>query len=212
MNPAAIEYACLEAGASETTIRKLCEDAWIRQFGAIAVAPTFTAYAKEMLEFCPFKINIITVAGFPFGYSTTRTKLAEADEALTQGADEIQVSLNISQFKSMAYLSIREELRQLAVLVHDRGKLLTVCIETGLLDSFDLYTACELCTEASTDFVKTASGFFPADHGIQVVSKIRSILPANVRLSVFNGPGTTIQELLDAGANRVALAFGNLPG
>ena len=102
-----IDHTLLTPTASETDIRKICEEAWIHRFKAVCVAPSYVPYVVEMMEFCPIKIEIATVIGFPFGYSTTATKLFEARNALQDGATELDVVMNISRFKSMAYLSVR---------------------------------------------------------------------------------------------------------
>ena len=205
-----IDHTLLTANASETDIRKLCEEAWIHQFKAICVAPAYVAYTTEMLEFCPVKIEIATVIGFPFGYSTTATKVFEATNALQNGATELDVVMNISQFKSMAYLSVREELTQIAEIAHAQNAIIKVIIETAYLDSFDLYTACEICAEANADFVKTSSGFAAQGADVEVVKRMRSILPAHVKIKASGGIKTKGQAIamIEAGAERIGTSSG----
>lgn len=205
-----IDHTLLNATASETDIRKICEEAWVHQFKAICVAPVYVPYVVEMMEFCPVKIEIATVIGFPMGYSTTATKIAEATEALQNGATELDVVMNLSQFKSMAYLSVREELKQLADLAHGQNALLKVIIETASLDSFDLYTACEICAEAKADFVKTSTGFGPGGADVETVRKMRSILPAGVKIKASGGIKTYEQAvaMIEAGAERIGTSSG----
>jgi deoxyribose-phosphate aldolase len=205
-----IDHTLLSPTASETDIRKICEEAWIHQFKAVCVAPSYVAYTKEMFEFCPVRIEIVSVIGFPLGYSTTVTKIAEAINALRDGATELDVVMNIAQFKSMAYLSIREELRQLSDLAHENNALLKVIIETAYLDSFDLYTACEICAEAKVDFVKTSTGFAPAGADIETVKKMRSILPAEIKIKASGGIKTFDQAIafIEAGADRIGTSSG----
>ena len=205
-----IDHTLLTANASETDIRKLCEEAWIHQFKAVCVAPTYVAYTAEMLEFCPVRIEIATVIGFPFGYTTAATKIFEADNALQNGATELDLVMNIAQFKSMAYLSVREELSQIAALAHERNAIVKVIIETAYLDSFDLYTACEICAEANADFVKTSTGFASQGADIEIVRKMRSILPSNVKIKASGGIKSRDQALamIDAGAERIGTSSG----
>lgn len=205
-----IDHTLLSPTASETDIRKVCEEAWIHQFKAICIAPTYVAYAKEMLEFCPVKIEIATVIGFPLGYSTIETKVFEAGNALRNGATELDVVMNISQFKSMAYLSVRDELRQLADLAHAKDAILKVIIETAYLDSFELYTACEICAESNADFVKTSTGFGPNGADLETVKKMRAILPAHVKIKASGGIRTYEQVLAftEAGADRIGTSAG----
>jgi deoxyribose-phosphate aldolase len=205
-----IDHTLLNPTASETDIRKVCEEAWIHQFKAVCIAPSYVPYTVEMFEFCPVRIEIATVIGFPMGYSTTATKIAEAKNALKDGATELDVVMNISRFKSMAYLSIREELRQLADLVHASDALLKVIIETAYLDTFDLYTACEICAEASVDFVKTSTGFASKGAEVETVKTIRSILPANTKIKASGGIRTYEQAIamIEAGADRIGTSAG----
>lgn len=205
-----IDHTLLSPTASETAIRKICEEAWIHQFKAVCVPPVYVPYVMEMLEFCPIKIEVATVIGFPMGYSTTATKVAEAREALQNGATELDVVMNLAQFKSMAYMSIREELRQLADIAHERNALLKVIIETAHLDAFDLYTACEICAEAKADFVKTSTGFAPAGADAEIVRKMRSILPPEVKIKASGGIKTYEQAIamIDAGAARIGTSSG----
>jgi deoxyribose-phosphate aldolase len=205
-----IDHTLLNPTASETDIRKVCEEAWIHQFKAVCIAPSYVTYTVEMFEFCPVRIEIATVIGFPMGYSTTATKIAEAKNALKDGATELDVVMNISRFKSMAYLSIREELRQLADLAHASNALLKVIIETAYLDTFDLYTACEICAEANVDFVKTSTGFAPRGAEVETVKTIRSILPANIKIKASGGIRTYEQAIamIEAGADRIGTSAG----
>lgn len=200
-----IDYTLLKPTGNETDIRKVCEEAWIYQFKAVCISPSFVAYTKEMLEFCPVKIEIATVIGFPFGYSTTRTKIFEAQNALDGGASELDVVMNLSQFKSMAYLSVREELRELADLAHENGAIVKVIIETAYLDSFEFYTACEICSEAKADFVKTSTGFAPTGSNVDTIRKMRSILPPKMKIAASGGIKTYTQalEMIAAGADRI---------
>ncbi|WP_353722555.1 deoxyribose-phosphate aldolase [Dyadobacter sp. 676] len=205
-----IDHTLLAPTASETDIRKICEEAWTHQFKAVCVAPTYVPYVVGMLEFCPIRIQVATVIGFPMGYSTAAVKLTEAREALRNGATELDVVMNLSRFKSMAYLSIREELKQLAELAHAENALLKVIIETAYLDSFELYTACEICAEAKADFVKTSTGFAPTGANAETVRQMRSILPVEVKIKASGGIKTYEQAiaLIDAGAERIGTSSG----
>jgi len=204
-----ITHTLLSPTASETDIRKICEEAWIHQFKAVCVAPSYVAYTKEMFEFCPIRIEIGTVIGFPFGYSTTETKIYEAKNAIRDGATELDVVMNIAQFKSMAYLSVREELRRLADLAHENSVLLKITIETAYLDSFDLYNACEICAEAKADFVNTSTGFAGSGADVETVKKMRSILSPEIKIEA-SGISTHDQALvfIEAGAERIGTSSG----
>ncbi|CAG5009512.1 Deoxyribose-phosphate aldolase 1 [Dyadobacter sp. CECT 9275] len=205
-----IDHTLLSPVVRETDIRKICEEAWIHQFKAVCVAPSYVAYTVEMLEFCPVKIEIATVVGFPMGYALTGTKIKEAETALKQGATELDVVMNLSQFKSMAYLSVREELQMLSKLVHDHHAIIKIVIETAYLDSFELHTACEICTEANADFVKTSTGFAPTGAEVETVRKMRDILPPHIQIKASGGIRTYEQakSFMEAGAERIGTSSG----
>ena len=200
-----IDHTLLSPTASETDIRKICEEAWIYQVKAICVAPSYVSYVKEMMEFCPVKIETCTVIGFPFGYTTTEAKIKEAETALKHGATELDVVMNLSQFKSMAYLSIKEELKQITEIAHSANAITKIIIETAYLDSFELYTACEIVAEANADFIKTSTGFAPYGADLEIVKKMRSILPTEVKIKASGGIKTMEQALdfINAGAERI---------
>ncbi|KAA0990502.1 deoxyribose-phosphate aldolase [Dyadobacter aurulentus] len=205
-----IDHTLLSPVASETDIRKICEEAWKMQFKAICIAPSYVPYVVEMMEFCPVKIEIATVIGFPLGYSVTSTKISEAETALKDGATELDVVMNLSRFKSMAYLSVREEIQQLTQIAHSSGALIKVIIETAYLDTFELYTACEICAEASADFVKTSTGFATAGADAGIVKVMREILPPHVKIKASGGIKTAAQAkaMIEAGAERIGTSQG----
>lgn len=205
-----IDHTLLSPDANETAIRKLCEEAWIHQFKGVCVAPAYVAYTREMLEFCPVPIEIATVVGYPFGYSTTATKLYEAKQAIENGATEIEVVMNIAWFKSMAYSSVQTELTELVKIAHDSNSLLKTVIQTNFLDSFDLYTACEIATESGTDFVQIPMPSFEIENSNEAAIKIRSLLPPTVKLKVAGEIMTQKQAsaLLHLGVERIGTKHG----
>ncbi|WP_266368756.1 deoxyribose-phosphate aldolase [Tellurirhabdus rosea] len=204
-----IDHTNLKPTATETDIRTLCGDAIQYPFKALCVAPYFVPYVKEMMEHYP-GTTICTVIGFPLGYQTTTVKLLEAEQALECGALEIDMVINLSAFKSMAYQSVQNEIQKLAELVHDRDGLLKVIIETAYLDDNEIRIACELCAEARTDFVKTSTGFAPAGAVVEQVRLMRSLLPETIEIKASGGIKTRadVLALLDAGATRIGTSSG----
>ena len=205
-----IDHTNLKPTASETHIRKLCEEAWIHAFGCVCVAPTYVPYVRDMLEFCPIKIEICTVIGFPMGYHSPEAKLVEANQAIENGATELDVVMNLAKFKSMAYLSVRQEIEQLVRAAHAQAATLKVIIETAYLDVFELHTACEICAEAGADFVKTSTGFAPKGADLETVRLMRQILPKNVKIKASGGIQTRqqVQDFIEAGADRIGTSAG----
>ena len=110
----------------------------------------------------------------------------------------------------MAYLSVQEELRQLADLAHARQRILKVIIETAYLDQFEIQTACEICVEAQADFVKTSTGFAPAGADPATVVLLRELLPDSMQIKASGGIRTREQALafIQAGASRLGTSAG----
>lgn len=203
-----IDHTNLRPTATETDIRQLCVEAHENQFRAVCLPPSYVLYASDILAGTPIKV--CTVVGFPLGYNGLAVKVAEAEKAFVDGATELDMVINLTRFKSMAYLSVREEIATLARLAHGRGALLKVIIETAYLDLSEIHIACELCVEAEADFVKTSTGFAPTGTDPEQVKLIRSLLPETMQVKASGGIKTReqAQAFIDAGASRIGTSSG----
>ncbi|RYU91820.1 deoxyribose-phosphate aldolase [Emticicia agri] len=203
-----IDHTLLKPTATEMDFRKLCEEIYQYNFYSACVPPHYVDFVRDILVYSQAKI--CTVIGFPLGYQTTHTKIAEAEKALADGATELDMVMNINAFKSMAYLTVKQEIRELAELVHGKDGILKVIIETAYLDNFDLSIACEICEEAGADFVKTSSGFAPKGADVAQVKLMRHNLPAIVRIKASGGIQTHEQAItfIEAGAERLGTSSG----
>lgn len=203
-----IDHTNLRPTATETDIRQLCVEAYQHQFRAICLPPSYVLYASDILAGMPIKV--CTVVGFPLGYNSLSVKVLEAEKALDDGATELDMVINLTRFKSMAYMSVREEIATLARLAHGRGALLKVIIETAYLDDMDIRVACELCVEAEADFVKTSTGFAPTGADLEQVKLIRSLLPDSVQVKASGGIKTFEQAhaFVEAGATCIGTSSG----
>ncbi len=203
-----IDHTNLRPTATETDIRQLCVEGYEHQFRAICLPPSYVLYASDILTGTPVKV--CTVIGFPLGYNGLTTKIAEAEKALDDGATELDLVINLTRFKSMAYLSVREEIATLVRIAHNQGALLKVIIETAYLDETEIRIACELCVEAEADFVKTSTGFAPTGADLAQVKLIRSLLPDTMQVKASGGIKTYEQALafIDAGASRLGTSAG----
>jgi deoxyribose-phosphate aldolase len=153
-----IEHTNLSPTLTISAIDQLVDEA--REFGfvGICVPPFWVKRAQR--EIGNDKILLVTVAGFPLGYSMTETKLDEIKRAIDNGADEIDVVWNISSFKTgLPWTKI--EIAKCSKLIHDHQKILKVIIETAYLSDAEVAEASKLCADAGADFVKTSTGFAP---------------------------------------------------
>ena len=203
-----IDHTLLKPTATEMDFRKLCEEIYQNSFYSACVPPYYVAFVKELLSYSDAKI--CTVIGFPLGYHSTEAKIAEAQKALHDGADELDTVMNINAFKSMAYETVKQEIKAIAELVHSKNAVLKVIIETAYLDNFDIRIACEICEEAGVDFVKTSTGFANKGADLEQVKLMRKILPTHIQIKASGGIQTYEQAMafIEAGATRLGTSSG----
>jgi deoxyribose-phosphate aldolase len=203
-----IDHTLLKPTATEMDFRKLCEEIYQNSFYSACVPPYYVAFVKELLAYSEAKV--CTVIGFPLGFQTTHVKITEAQKALNDGADELDMVMNINAFKSMAYETVKQEIIALADLAHNHNALLKVIIETAYLDNFDIRIACEICEEAKTDFVKTSTGFASKGADLEQIKLMREVLPSNIQIKASGGIQTYDQAIafMEAGATRLGTSSG----
>jgi deoxyribose-phosphate aldolase len=202
-----IEHTNLSPTITVGDIDRLVDEARQHQFLGVCVPPFWVKRAQREIGNAP--IALVTVAGFPLGYSMTETKLEEIKRAIDNGAHEIDVVLNISSFKT-GYPWTKVEIAKCTKLVHDHQKILKVILETAYLSDEEIVSACKLCADAGADFVKTSTGFGPTGASEAHVRLMRASVPASVGIKASGGIKTTEQALafLEAGADRLGTSSG----
>lgn len=202
-----IEHTNLSPTLTIGAIDKLVDEARAHGFIGICVPPFWVKRAQR--EIGKDKILLVTVAGFPLGYSMTETKLDEIKRAIDNGADEIDVVWNITSFKTgIPWTKI--EIAKCSKLAHDHQKLLKVIVETAYLSEPELENACKLCADAGADFVKTSTGFAPSGATEENIALMKRSLPATVGIKASGGIKTYAQALamINAGASRIGTSSG----
>jgi deoxyribose-phosphate aldolase len=202
-----IEHTNLAPTLTIRAIDKLVDEARAHGFAGICVPPFWVKRAQR--EIGKDKILLVTVAGFPLGYSMTETKLDEIKRAIDNGADEIDVVWNITSFKTgIPWTKI--EIAKCSKLAHDHQKLLKVIVETAYLSDSELENACKLCADAGADFVKTSTGFAPSGATEENIALMKRSLPATVGIKASGGIKTYEQALamINAGASRIGTSSG----
>ena len=202
-----IEHTNLSPTLTGTDIDRLVAEAKQYSFLGICVPPFWVKRAKR--EIGESKIILVTVAGFPLGYSQTETKLAEIKHAIDDGADEIDVVWNVSAFKSNLPWT-KMEIAKCSKLLHDYQRALKVIIEIAYLNEDEIVEACKLCVDAGADFVKTSTGFAPSGANAVNVQLMRQSVPSTVGVKASGGIKTKAQaiEMIQAGANRIGTSSG----
>lgn len=198
-----LDHTLLRPDCTEAQIRRLCQEARTHGFASACVPPCYVALAAELLE--GSGAAVCTVIGFPLGYATSLTKFREAEVALSDGARELDLVLNLSALKSGQVARVQAEIQDLADLAHVHDALLKVIIETALLDAAEIELACGLCAAAGADFVKTSTGFASRGASLADVALMRRVLPAPVRIKASGGIRTRAAALalVAAGADRI---------
>ena len=151
-----IDHTVLKAETSEKAVEKVCKEALDYKFASVCINPCNVKLASKLLE--GSEVKVCTVIGFPLGANTSKVKAFETEDAIANGAHEVDMVINIGKLKDKDYDYVREDIK--AVVNVAKGKALTkVIIETCLLTDEEKVKACELAKEAGADFVKTSTGF-----------------------------------------------------
>src|SRR5271166_4252661 len=198
-----IEHTLLKPDATRSQVASRCEEAIQYGFHSVMVNPANVGLAVSHLRASEVKIG--TVVGFPLGANLTSTKLLEAESALRQGAQELDIVMNIGALKSGDRLLVQTEMRSLTRLAHRRGALLKLILENALLSQVEKILACALAADAGVDFVKTSSGLAESGATAADVALMRGVVGLKIGVKAAGGIRTAAQllEMVDAGANRI---------
>ena len=207
MNPAKlIDHTLLKPTATREEIHRLCEEA--RQYGffSVCINPVWVSYAKEQLK--GTEVKVCTVIGFPLGANTTAVKTYETEDALKNGADEIDMVINLGALKDKDYQTVLQDIQ--AVRNACRGHILKVIIETSQLTDEEKVKACELSAQAEADFVKTSTGFTGSGANAPDVALMRQSIPPHMQVKASGGVRSRadFDAMVAAGATRIGASSG----
>jgi len=203
-----IDHTALKPDVTSDEIDQLCIEALQYGFKTVCIPPCYVPLAVSRLR--NSSVGTCTVIGFPLGYQTMATKLAEAGEALQVGATEIDMVINVSFLKSGNEEGLKEEISCINELVHAHRALLKVIIETAYLTREEIRKIGEICAGIKVDFVKTSTGFAPKGAQVEDVQWMRSFLPPEIGVKASGGIKTYEQarQLMAAGAIRLGTSSG----
>jgi deoxyribose-phosphate aldolase len=199
------DHTNLQQDATEAGITLLCKEAVGCSFFAVCVNPCYVGLARDLLS--GTSVKVCTVIGFPLGANTTGTKLAETVQALRDGADEIDVVMNVGLFKSHKIADVETELRQIVSAIKSAGvnKVCKVIVETGLLNATEIELACGIVNQSGADFIKTSTGFNKAGgatiEALEIINRHRGKLKVKAAGGIKNLD--TALAMLRAGADRL---------
>ncbi len=203
-----IDNTLLRPTSTLAEVQALCDDSAARHFATVCILPCWVGAAARLLA--GSDVKVCAVAAFPFGASTRLSKVYEAKNAVANGAQEIDIVMNLTRFKSGDLDYVRDDLRGVADAVKGAA-LLKVIIETCYLDESEIETASRLVQEAGADFVKTSTGTAGGGATTENIRRIRRAIGASALGIKASGGIKTIevaQQMLDAGANRIGTSSG----
>jgi len=201
-----IDHTILKADASPESIIKLCKEAAEYKFASVCINSCFVSLAKK--ELSGTKIKICTVIGFPLGAMSTAAKIAETRIAIEDGADEIDMVIQVGLLKAQQFDVVYHEIKDIKSACN--GKLLKVIIENAYLSDTEKIQACVLSKLASADFVKTSTGFAASGATIEDVELMRQVVGTYYGVKAAGGirDTATAMAMVNAGATRIGASAG----
>ena len=183
--------------------RRICEEAISYRFAAVCIPPPMVKAAKGFLK--DTDVKLATVIGFPFGYSAVEAKISEIILAIVDGADEMDMVINLVALKNNDWEYLANEINHVIPVVRNKSKLIKVIIESGILTDEEIIRCCELYGAAGVDFLKTSTGFATKGSSTEAVTLMRRHLPSHVQVKASGGIRSYqfAKELIDAGATRL---------
>jgi deoxyribose-phosphate aldolase len=199
-----LDFANHHANATHTDIQTLCRKVIKHHFHSAFTNPYYVSFARPLLP-SPHKIG--TVISFPLGQETLDIKLATARHALTAGADELDISLNVGLIKQAKWSELLDEMRALVTITKEKskGKIIKFILETGYLTESEIKKGSTLILESGADFIKTCSGMGPRGSTLEDVHLIKQAIGNQIKIKVAGGISTYHQALtfIQAGASRI---------
>ncbi|MBC7827906.1 MAG: deoxyribose-phosphate aldolase [Chitinophagaceae bacterium] len=198
-----IDHTILKPTTTNQEVKDLCREAIEYGFAAVCIPPPLVKNAKIYLK--GSDVKIATVIGFPFGYSTAKAKIFETQQAIEDGAHEMDFVINLIALRSHAWTYLESEVKYIVQAVHKNECLLKVIIESGILTNEEIVQCCEIYAKAEVDFVKTSTGYAEKGASLEAVQLMREILPSSVRIKASGGIRnyTFARQLIEAGADRL---------
>lgn len=198
-----IDHTLLKPATTIHELKKLCEEAIQFNFFAVCVPPPLVKNARSVLA--GSAVKTATVIGFPFGYSVARAKQAEAQQAIQDWADELDVVINLVALRSKAWQYLELEMESIVEAAHAQNRLVKVIIESGILTDEEIIKCCEIYAKVGVDFLKTSTGYAEKGATIEAVQLMRQHLPSTIQIKASGGIRTYEQaeQYVKAGANRL---------
>lgn len=198
-----IDHTILKPETTIAEIEKLCTEAVTHGFASVCVPPYFIELAKQKVA--GSTVKVATVIGFPFGYSHHSAKVAEVKDALTKGADELDMVINVAALVNGDIATLDAEIKAVTEAIGDSGATLKLILETGILNEDQIMACCVLYSNYPVQFLKTSTGYAAKGASVEAVQIMRANLPAHIQIKASGGirDYAFAKQLIDAGATRL---------
>lgn len=195
-----VDHTLLTQQATWEEIKRICDEAMEYNTASVCIPPS---YVKQAADYLAGKVPVCTVIGFPNGYMTTKTKEFETKDAIENGAEEIDMVINIGWLKDKKYDLVEDEIRALKAACGN--KILKVIIETCLLTEEEKIKMCEIVTNAGADYIKTSTGFSTAGATFEDIELFSKYIGENVKMKAAGGISSLedVERFLELGADRL---------
>ncbi|MFL0354405.1 deoxyribose-phosphate aldolase [Xanthomarina sp. GH4-25] len=201
-----IDHTLLKPSATKTDIKMLCDEAKQYNFYSVCVNSFYVALAKHLL--IRSNVKVCSTIGFPLGAMSTETKVFEAVKAVEDGADEIDMVINIGMLRSKNYVAVYKDICDVKLAI---GKTpLKVILEISELSKNEILKACQICLDAKADFIKTSTGFSKGGATLTAVKMIKKTIKNRAKIKASGGIKDleTALKYIDAGADRIGTSSG----
>lgn len=201
-----IDHTNLKAYATKKDIEKLCDEAKRYKFASVCIHPYYVSYAKKLLINSDVKVG--TVIGFPLGGNTTLIKKEEVEDAIRNGADEIDMVINIAALKNQDYDYVYEEIKTIKEVANN--KIVKIIIETCYLTKEEIIRMTEMCNEIEVDFIKTSTGFGTEGAKLEDIDIINNYRNSSLQMKASGGikDYDTAYAFINKGVMRIGTSNG----
>lgn len=198
-----LDHTILKANATQAEVQQIIDEALEYDFASVCINPYWVKLAAEQLR--GTNVNVCTVVGFPLGATTTYAKVAETSEAIKDGANEIDMVINLGALLSGDVVTVREDIKAVALAAHSGDAILKVILETTYLTDAQIVIAAQLAQEAEADFVKTSTGFANGGATVHAVKLMRETVGPEMGVKAAGGIHSQAEalEMIEAGATRI---------
>lgn len=200
-----IEHSLLKQTANKTEITRLCQEALEHGFQGVCIPPYFVKQAARYFKEKKAEQKVVTVIGFPFGYSSVSAKVEEIKKAIQDGAHEMDIVINLAAYLSNDMAVVTNDIQSVVTTCHLQNRIAKIILETGALQQKDILKLADICVAAGANFIKTSTGYYETGATIESVALLRSHLPEKTCIKASGGIQTEdfARSLVEAGAARL---------